>query len=535
MDSGTNRVFYKLFKDNFGTKAFADFEYELNSHPDYPTLKSISDTLDKFGIENAPVKLKPKELEKLDSPYLAYIQNGGHRELAYVNLEGQEKLSYTSESKSGTFEDINALSSIFNGVAVLLDLKKAKVPHPNKKRQQTRFLFKLILLLAAFCFFGFLTVRILNNSDVLFTDTRAYLLLIAKLAGLTLSSLLIFKDIGHSNQFIDRVCKIGKQANCNTVLESKYATFYSWIKWSDIGFIYFLSSCLLLTSGTEGTNTVLAIVAFPYVFVSLYQQLFLIKKLCPLCLGIVLLLSLDFSLQAGSINNITLDLTDTLDSILILASCGTAWLAIKSLILSKKDKQQLELRYNRLKRIPKVVSVVTNRENRLIIPNTPIKSLKFGTLGKESLKIQAFLSLHCGYCARLYQELDKLLISEKLEIDVFLNFSPKDSKQVVFADKLLNQYDQGDKGKSWISLGEWFSQLGKYNLKGKNPEPSHNLKELFLTTNNLMRINQITELPKLFIEEFEKSSHYKLTDYIENLETLKPHNPETQNEMIINT
>lgn len=535
MDSGTNRVFYKLFKDNFGTKAFADFEYELNSHPDYPTLKSISDILDKFGIENAPVRLKPEELEKLDSPYLAYVQNGGHRELAYVNLEGLGKFSYTSENKSGTFKDITALSSIFSGVAVLLDLKKAKLPSTNKERLQTRFLFKLILLLAAICFFGFLTFGILNNSDTIFTDTRAYLLLIAKLAGLTLSSLLISKDIGYSHQFIDRVCKIGKKANCNTVLESKYATLFSWIKWSDIGFIYFLSCCFLQSNGTEDINTVLAIVAFPYVFISLYQQLFLIKKLCPLCLGIVLLLSLDFSLQAGSINSITLGLEDTLKSILILASCGTAWLAIKSLILSKKDKQQLEMRHNRLKRIPEVASIVTKRGNKLIIPNTPIKSMKFGALGKESLKIQAFLSLNCGYCARLYEELDKLLTSEKLEIDVFLNFSPKDSKQVVFTDKLLNQYDRGDKGKSWNSLGEWYTQLGKYNLKSENPEPSNNLKELFLTTNNLMKINQITELPKLFIEGYEKSSHYQLTDYFENLEPLKAPTPETHNEMIINT
>ena len=64
MHTGINRVFSHLFTDNKWGKSFADFKYELNSHPDFPTLKSIADTLEKFDIKNVPVRLNSNKLKQ---------------------------------------------------------------------------------------------------------------------------------------------------------------------------------------------------------------------------------------------------------------------------------------------------------------------------------------------------------------------------------------------------------------------------------------------------------------------------------------
>lgn len=96
---GIFRILKLLLKDNSLLHLYEDFKYKLNSHPDFPTLKSISDTLEKFGFENTPVRLKPEELQELDSPFLAYIKDGGQYELTYAHHNSENKISYLSEKK----------------------------------------------------------------------------------------------------------------------------------------------------------------------------------------------------------------------------------------------------------------------------------------------------------------------------------------------------------------------------------------------------------------------------------------------------
>lgn len=151
MESDTSKVLKCLLKDNFEKPPFEDFKYELNSHPDFPTLKSISDTLEKFGVENVPVRLKPNELEQLDSPFLAYITSKGQNELAYVKPLQGKNIHLISESLKPKTESINTFSSSFTGIAVLLDIEKTTLPQANSAKLKDRVLFKSILALTLVC------------------------------------------------------------------------------------------------------------------------------------------------------------------------------------------------------------------------------------------------------------------------------------------------------------------------------------------------------------------------------------------------
>ena len=84
MNSSLNSLLMYVIRVNGIGHLQKDLDHELNSHPDYPSLKAVSDVLEKFGIENVPVRLSPEELKELDSPYLAYIKKRGHNELAYI-------------------------------------------------------------------------------------------------------------------------------------------------------------------------------------------------------------------------------------------------------------------------------------------------------------------------------------------------------------------------------------------------------------------------------------------------------------------
>lgn len=531
-----NSLLMYVFKTNGIGHLQKDLEHELNSHPDFPTLKAVSDVLEKFGIENVPVRLSPEELRELDSPYLAYIKKRGHNELAYVKPLENGRIEYKSESSSVKEEKLAIFATIFTGIGVLLDLKNPSTPPINSNRLKERLLFKSIILLSLVSILAFMAISFYLNSSTLFSNLTSALFLTTKSIGLALATALVIKDLGESGNLFDKVCKVGRLADCDTVLESRFATIYGWLKWSDVGFIYFLSGLLLLTSGNLGILTLLSLAAIPYVFISLYQQIFLLKKLCLFCLGVVTMLLTEFSLSISSIVNISLTSNELIYSIILIGLTSAFYLMIKALILSRKTKTELERTYNRLKRIPEVITEVVKRETRLIMPDMPIDSLSFGFSGADALKAQVFLSLHCGHCGGLFSQLNEQLNKgQKISIELFLNFDPRNGKQVSFAEEFLNQYWKNNAQNAWEALGQWYAKLNYGVFIAQKSEPNEDLKKVFLTTNRLMQANQISSLPKLYIEGYEKSSHYGLGEYLENVVSIRTIHSENQREMIINT
>jgi len=536
MESDTSKVLKYLLKDNFEKPPFDDFEYELNSHPDFPTLKAISDTLEKFGIENVPVHLKPNELEQLDSPFLAYIKNSGQNELTYVKPLKEAYVEYRGETTWVKKESLRVFSSKFTGFVALLNLEKASLPPVNIERQKDHLLFKSIVTSTLLCFVAFIYARISNNPSDLFTNITSNLFLITKCIGLILSTALVIRELNQSSSLVDKMCKLGEKTDCNVVLESKFATIYGWLKWSDIGFVYFLSGLLLLVFRNMGLITLFSIAAAPYILVSLYQQIFVLKKLCPICLTIMATLIAEFSLGISANINLSFTSYELVNSGLLIIVPLAFYLTVKALILSRQTSTKLQFSYNRLKRMPEVITQVIKRENALALPESPIDALSFGSKADEALKVQVFLSLHCGHCGRLFSRINEQLNTrQKLKIDIFLNFDPKNEFQIDFVEKLLEEYNNGDTQKAWSSLGGWYSKPTNNRFMLRVSDPSEGLKKMFITTNRLMKMNEISSLPKFYIEGFEKSDHYGLNDYLDSVNTIKDFKSRNQKEMIIYT
>ena len=50
---------------------------QLFSHPDYPSLLSITDTLNELGIENTAVHIEKGQLHEVPTPFLAHLNDRG--------------------------------------------------------------------------------------------------------------------------------------------------------------------------------------------------------------------------------------------------------------------------------------------------------------------------------------------------------------------------------------------------------------------------------------------------------------------------
>ncbi|MCG8476828.1 MAG: cysteine peptidase family C39 domain-containing protein [Cytophagales bacterium] len=62
----------------------------LQSLPDYPTMKSVSDTMTYFGIEHYPLKLTGEELRELLNPFLVHISSDSGEFVWVESITSQE-------------------------------------------------------------------------------------------------------------------------------------------------------------------------------------------------------------------------------------------------------------------------------------------------------------------------------------------------------------------------------------------------------------------------------------------------------------
>jgi len=78
-------------------QAFADYLTALNipvsrryfrkriaSHPDYPSLLSISDTFEQLGIPHGVAHLEKEQLGTLTFPYVLYLEKGSGRQSCQI-------------------------------------------------------------------------------------------------------------------------------------------------------------------------------------------------------------------------------------------------------------------------------------------------------------------------------------------------------------------------------------------------------------------------------------------------------------------
>ena len=72
----------------------------LLTHPDHPSVKAITDTLDYFGVENLAANVPKDALEQLPKTFLALIKEDNGDELVLVQQkERRIKLTHISEKK----------------------------------------------------------------------------------------------------------------------------------------------------------------------------------------------------------------------------------------------------------------------------------------------------------------------------------------------------------------------------------------------------------------------------------------------------
>ena len=497
---------------------------QLQIHPDYPSLLSLSDTLDTWHIQNAALKLQPEQFKELEAPFVAHLySNDG--EFVLVTSLNKENVNFTDGAFKQYQVAYHDFYRLWSGIVLVAEAteQSGEKDYQHKRKQEQLASLRIptfILLLSSIVF-----LSILQKG---FTDWREYLFIATQLFGFIICVLLFAVQWGFGNALVNNFCQIGKTGNCNNILNSSASKILGWLSWSEIGLLYFSGgflALLMLPVNHWFLLKILNILALPYTFWSVYYQARVAKSWCVLCLMVQALLWIEFIINYPISFNEVLSINEMIVTTQAFSIPTVLWLFVKPLIIRAKKLDITQKELHKLKSNPTLFQALLINQKEVPPPSASgIQTIHLGNPNANNT-ILVVSNPFCKPCAKAHNDLEKILRDNshlKAEI-IFLTCGDTDGKRLDIAQHLLAL--QASSNEIDRALTNWYKE-GINNIEAwKVRYPVTEIEQPYFTEMAQAHCDwcsfaNITSTPTFFINGFEKPSIYELSDLVQLLSSV---------------
>jgi protein-disulfide isomerase/uncharacterized membrane protein len=491
----------------------------LDDHPDYPSPLAFCDALTEWKIDNMGVQLEPAELLEIDLPALTKKRSG------YVMLSkiDEQQVHYLDMTKGWVTDTFEEFSKHWDGITILAtaDEKSGEKDYTLNRKQEfinnLRFPFMLMALLVLVI--GTITTGYFAHSAEIITWLP---LLVVKSIGIGLGALLMIEHIDKLNPMVRKLCGFSTKTSCQEVTESPAGTLFGWLSMAEVGLFYFVGGFLALALSLFTANiqvvlvflAILTLTTLPYTLFSIIYQATVVKKYCPLCIGVMALFwvefaifisTLSFEMPTITVNAISLILWGFLLPIIV-------WLGFKPSVMTTRQIPSLKKTLAIFKGEPKIFDALLSQEQ-------PVSTEQLAgdiLLGDPNSPISIIMisSPFCGHCTPAFNALEKLISEFPEGVKVLvrvLDGGKRDVTQrlVAFSDKpelaekaLHAWYIQKKKdAKGWLQQFETTEPADKETIEKRLDEIAEWCKA-----------NEVTGTPTFFINGRKFPNTLKITD-----------------------
>lgn len=429
--------------------------FQIQSHPSYPSLHSITGVLDHFSIENiaANVPINIETLKQLPCNFIAQLKDDNGQSLVNVNVSKED---YTVISNGNKKEKLNAKQFLekFTGIIVAVEKPERTVSNISSKRQIRNFLIVAIVTLLAALLYIF-NVSIINIS---------YLLL--SFIGTFISIAIIKQELGLETVIGNAFCSGGtEKKDCDAVLTSKGAEILNGYKLSDFSLFYFttLTITSLLQINQLNISAILSLFAIPVVLYSFYYQYFIVKKWCLLCLsiaGVLIVQSPLLFLSDFVVYN--LGLTEMVLFITIAFAVILSWIYLKPMLFEVNKHRKEKINFLKFQRNFDVFNTMLNKANTF---NTKIDTIEEITLGNLNAKLEIVVITNpfCGHCKPVHKVIENILSKYendvKIVIRFYINTDNIESNGVKVTTRILEIYKNQSKKETLSALHDIYNEM----------------------------------------------------------------------------
>lgn len=437
---------------------------QVESHPDFPSLYSISDSLKSWKVENAAYQVDAEHFDHLPTPFIAHTRKGGGNFVLVKNINGSIELV----NDKGKEEKLSRESFLKDWTATVLLAEKGEHSGEKDYTKQKRKELMAGLHIPVLLFAGLLlTIFFTAISIGTPTGLAASLLLFAKLAGCVVTGLLLWFEVDKSNPVLQQICSGNKNTNCTAVLSSKGGKLFSWLSWSEVGFFYFSGSFLyLLLSAYSLLPTLSALswlnlLALPYTVFSVYYQWRIAKQWCPLCLAVQALLLTEFAIAyfgywyASTYQPINLSTYQLLPLLASFSLPVLFWIAAKKAFRSAHAGKQYNKELSKLKYNKEIFTGLLQKQKAI---TSSTKGLGI-TLGNPEAKhtIVKVCNPYCGPCAKAHKVIDELLEGGELNVQIIFMVADGEGDKAKVVKHLLAIYEKRDESMLKRALDDWYN------------------------------------------------------------------------------
>ncbi|MFB6453873.1 vitamin K epoxide reductase family protein [Chitinophaga sp. Hz27] len=465
----------KILVDALGVKISAStLRKEIEEHPDYPSLVSISDVLNNYHLDNLTGKFSPDKFIHIPTPFITQIKGKDPATAFFtvVTAIKNNKIHYFDPEKQkwriSSFDDFFL---IYAGISLLAEPAEGagEKEYAQKVREEKRQ--QITQYLLAFCLPAI--VMLIGALSFLHHGMNAllpFLFSLLTLSGCIVGVLLLWYEVDQYNPVLKKICSAGKKVNCGAILNSE-ASKIAGISWSVIGFTYFMGGLLLLLFSGITNPTILSALAWvntlatPYIIYSLYYQWRIAKQWCVLCLSVqgILLLQLITALIAGWHTPVedlfTLRLLfpfviSYLIPFMMVSLLVPAYRAAKG---NKRTINQLQ----RLKHNPRVFEALLTKQKKLT-ENPQGLGILLGNPNATHKIIKA-CNPYCGPCADAHTPMEALLHNND-DLQIQIIFTAYDNDIDITANPakhLLAISEKGDEVYTKQALDDWYLSPAK--------------------------------------------------------------------------
>ncbi|MBN8853718.1 MAG: hypothetical protein BGO55_11655 [Sphingobacteriales bacterium 50-39] len=472
----------------------------LQNHRDWPSLLCVSDSLSKWHVPNAAGRIDKDEINQLPVPFLAAVLDNVSP-FAVVKEVTETKVGYFPQGyKRYKVETKEDFFKIWSGVYLIAEPnersgeKHKEYTKIMKKGYIRSFIQGSVSLLLLFALFYLLRIRIDTVTSL--PILGIYLQFLVLLGGIVVAILLLWYEVDDNNPLLQRVCTGLAKTNCHAVLSSRGAKVFSWLSWSEVGFIYFSGELLMLLFSAGSLTTTMAllgwlsILALPYPVFSLWYQWKVAKQWCVLCLCVQLLLVIAaLNTISNGLLYIKFDhpfelLIGTVVSFLLPA---LIWMLSKPVLFGMQKAKKMHRDYLRIKYNEEMFDILLKKQTHLRIPVDDL-GIDLGNTDASNVLIKV-CNPYCGPCSKAHQQIEDLL-EQHNNLRVKIIFTARNDNNDIGAfpaRHLMALASKGDEKITKLALDDWYLSAvknyslfaDKYPLNGELEKQGPKLEAMF--------------------------------------------------------
>jgi uncharacterized membrane protein len=399
----------KYLNKNLFSDRVAAFETLFHSHPNYPSMYAITDSLELLSIENLVLKVPKEQLTGLPDSFLAFYANN------FVMVSKKED-NISIETERGNQKKISYENFLSNWDGVIL----AIAPNETSQKPTSKTSHKTL-------WYALTSLSILIALSLFFYGLKSFygLFLLNAIVGFVVSVLIILQKMDIQNTLASKICNSIGDDSCDSVIKSSKNKGNKILDFSDLPLLFFGINlmAIILFPITSAIIGLLSLLSMPIVVYTIWAQKFRLQKWCALCLMIATIL-VNQAVLFGFNPEITLEFS-IFFYLVSFITVTTAWLLVKPLLEEKGKMQKTIINLLKLKRNYQIFDSLS-KNIKVLEGFEQLEGVTFGNRDAP-IKLSLILSPSCVYCHKTFQEGYQLSINypDKVSLFILFNINPE--------------------------------------------------------------------------------------------------------------